>query len=131
MAQPQNILLIDDNEDFRKALGARLAAEGFEVREASSGRAGLEAAAQQPYDLILLDMLMPEKDGVTTYQELRAEPATRRIPIILLTGAAVEGHWEPMPYETDGLAFIMGKPYDVKILLARIRQVLTQVQGGS
>ena len=129
--RPRRILVIDDSVDFLKALEIRLQTEGFEVSTASSGQEGLEAIARQPFDLILLDMLMPEKDGVTIYQELRANPSTRATPTILLTGIAVEGYWEPMPYETDGISFIMGKPYDVKFLIARMHQVLAQTCGGS
>ncbi len=131
MAAAKRLLLIDDNADFREALGTRLTATGFDVTSVASGQAGLSAIAAHPYDLVLLDMLMPEKDGVTTYQELRANPSTRRVPVILLTGVAVEGHWEPMPYETDGQAFIMGKPYDLSVLLARIEQVLLGTGGGA
>ena len=118
------LLLIDDNRDFQDVLSRRLTSQGFAVRTASSGRAGLAAALQEPFDLILLDMLMPEQDGIATYQELRAHPETRAIPVILLTAIAVENHWEPMPYETDGPAFVMGKPYDYMVLVERIRQVL-------
>ncbi len=84
-------MVIDDSVDFLKALEIRLQTEGFEVATASSGQEGLEAIARQPFDLVLLDMLMPEKDGVTIYQELRANPSTRSTPTILLTGIAVEG----------------------------------------
>ncbi|PIQ83879.1 MAG: two-component system response regulator [Candidatus Omnitrophica bacterium CG11_big_fil_rev_8_21_14_0_20_63_9] len=119
-----HILLIDDNAQFREVVGLRLKKEGFEVTDVGSGQEGLAAAGAGSFDLILLDMLMPEKDGIATYQELKASPATRHIPVILLTAAAVEGHWEVLPYETDGPAFVMGKPYDSQMLLARIRQIL-------
>lgn len=118
------VLLIDDNQDFRDAVTTRLTAEGFEVRAARSGREGLATIAAQPCDLVLLDMLMPEQDGIATYQQLRANPATRQIPVILLTAVAVEGYWDVLPYETDGPAFLLGKPYDYHLLVARIHQVL-------
>ena len=130
MTRRPRILLIDDSQEFREALCTRLSSQGFDMRQAGSGQEGLEVVQREPFDLVLLDMLMPDKDGVTTYQELRANPTSRQIPVILLTAVAVEGHWEPMPYETDGKAFIMGKPYDYKLLLARINQVLTEASGG-
>jgi CheY-like chemotaxis protein len=120
------ILLIDDNRDFRDALVTRLRAEHFDVTAVGSGSEGLAAAASQPFDLVLLDMLMPEQDGIATYQALRANEQTRKLPVILLTCAAVEGYWEPMPYETDAPAYILGKPYDPKILLGHIREVLSR-----
>ncbi len=124
MNAARRILLIDDNASLREVLTTRLHAHGFEVVAVSSGQAGLEAAARDPFDLVLLDMLMPGKDGVTTFQELRANSKTRCMPVILMTAVAVEGHWEPMPYETDGPAFVMGKPYDYGELIERITQVL-------
>ncbi len=124
MAPRRRILVVDDATDYREALRIRLTHEGFDVTAVGSGREGLAVAARQPVDLILLDMLMPDKDGITTYQELKANPTTRQIPLILLTGLAVEGHWEPMPYESDGPAFVMGKPYDHAVLLERIAQLL-------
>lgn len=96
----------------------------------ASGQEGLKTLVGQAFDLVLLDMLMPEQDGIETYQAMRAADATRKVPVILMTGMAVEGHWEPLPYETDGAAFVMGKPYDLSLLVARITQLLTQAGGG-
>jgi CheY-like chemotaxis protein len=126
----RRVLVIDDNADFCETISTRLRAEGFDVRTAASGQEGLDAVATQAFDVILLDMLMPEKDGVATYQELRANPATKRVPIILLTGVAVEGHWEPMQQDADPLAFVLGKPHDYRTLMARIHQLLAQASGG-
>ena len=126
----RKILLIDDNQDFRDTLGTRLRQEGYEVTAVASGQDGLKALVGQSFDLVLLDMLMPEQDGIETYQAMRAAEPTRKVPVILMTGMAVEGHWEPLPYETDGAAFVMGKPYDLSLLVARITQLLTQASGG-
>ena len=131
MSERPRILVIDDNVDFLDIINTRLTKEGFDVVTVSSGQAGLDALANDHFQLILLDMLMPEKDGIATYQELRANPTTRQIPVILLTAAAVEGHWEPMPYETEGTVFILGKPYDNEVLLTRINQLLTERNGGT
>jgi CheY-like chemotaxis protein len=124
------ILVIDDNADFREALALRLRAEGYDVTSVGSGLSGLEALAKRPTDLVLLDMLMPEQDGIETFQALRAQPSTSQTPVILMTGMAVEGHWEPLPYEPDGKAYVMGKPYDLSLLVARITQLLTEASGG-
>jgi CheY-like chemotaxis protein len=126
----RRILVIDDNADFREALAIRLRAEGYTVTSVGSGVEGLEALARGPADLVLLDMLMPEQDGIETYQAMRGNPATKQVPVILMTGMAVEGHWEPLPYETDGTAYVMGKPYDLSNLVARITQLLTEAGGG-
>ncbi len=131
MSTRARILLIDDNADFRETLTVRLQADGYQIRAVATGEDGIAAIANEPYDLVLLDMLMPHKDGIATYEDLRANPRTRRLPIIMLTGVAVEGHWEPMPQETDNRAFVMGKPYDLALLVARIDQVLAQAKGAT
>ena len=131
MTPRPHLLLIDDSRDFREGLRLRLTNEGFDVSAVGSGREGLDLARQGAFDLVLLDMLMPEQDGIATYQELRANPYTRHLPLILLTGIAREDHWEPIPYDTDGPAFIMGKPYDHTDVIARINQVLNQGNGGA
>ena len=124
MTSAPRILLIDDNADIRETIGARLNASGFAVTTAASGREGLEAAAASEFSLILLDMLMPQQDGVATYNALRADPKTQQIPVILLTAMAVETHWEALPDDAGAPCFVMGKPYDLGILLTRVRDVL-------
>ena len=70
--RPQRILMIDDDPDFRLAVSTRLKSEGYEITELGSGREGIEAANASNYDLILIDMLMPDKDGVTTSIQARS-----------------------------------------------------------
>ncbi len=131
MGEMRRILLIDDNADFRGVLGTRLRKDGFSVELSASGDDGLKALAKHSFDLILLDMLMPERDGIETYQALRANPTTKQTHVILLTGMAVEGHWEALPYESDGACFVMGKPYDLGVLIARINELLTKAGGAA
>ncbi len=118
------ILFIDDNPVLRLTLSARLTAAGYEVVSAGSGQEGLELATQKPFDLVLLDMLMPQQDGIATYHAFRANAPTQSLPVILFTAMAVEGHWEALPDEHGAPCFVMGKPYDLSLLLARISQVL-------
>ncbi len=79
----------------------------------------------QPFDLVLLDMLMPEPDGISTFESLRANPAARMVPVLLLTALAVEGHWEALPDEAGGGCFLIGKPYVVEGLLTRVAKCWT------
>ena len=124
----KRLLLIDDSRDFLEAVGGRLVASGFEVVAADSGEEGVAAAIEEAFDLILLDMIMPEQDGIATYQQLRMTPKHRTVPIIMLTGMAREGRWESN--DTDPQAFTLGKPYDHAVLLGRINEVLTRASGG-
>lgn len=126
---PRRILIIDDSDDLREGLAIRLKAEGFDVGSFSTGDAGLKAMAEKPFDLVLLDMVMPDKDGIETYQTLRATPATRNTPVILMTAMAMENHWEALPYDTDGPCFVTGKPSDMGTLVARLTQLLAEARG--
>ena len=119
-------MLIDDEPDVLEAFTALLKTVGFDVAAYNNGPDGLKSIAARRPDVVLLDMLMPEPDGLETYQTLRANPDTRNIPVIFLTAMAVESHWERLPYDTDGPCFVMGKPYDPSIIVARITQVLSQ-----
>ena len=125
------ILFVDDNADLREVLVARLTAAGYEVVSAGSGQEGLELATQTAFDLVLLDMLMPQQDGIATYHAFRANAPTQTVPVILFTAMAVEGHWEALPDEQGAPCFVMGKPYDLSLLLARISQVLQRTAEGS
>jgi two-component system phosphate regulon response regulator PhoB len=118
------ILFIDDNPDLRLTLAARLRAAGYDVKDAESGAEGLGLTQESDFDLVLLDMLMPQQDGLATYQTLRAQESTRTVPVILFTAMAVEGHWEELADESGGPCYVMGKPYESSELLSRIAQVL-------
>lgn len=82
----KQILVIDDEDDIRKLTQTCLEIMGgWQVLTASSGSEGLAKAQTEQPDVILLDVMMPDMDGQTTFQQLQANPATRNIPVILLT----------------------------------------------
>jgi len=85
-ATTRRILLIDDSEDLREIYYATLSViAGLEVLLADSGQAGLAIAQQKRLDAILLDVIMPDMDGVIVFQQLKSNPATQAIPVIFLT----------------------------------------------
>jgi two-component system cell cycle response regulator DivK len=83
------ILLVEDNEMNRDMLSRRLERRGYQVVLAVDGRAGVEMAASQAPDLVLMDMSLPVLDGWEATRRLKAAPATRRIPVIALTAHAM------------------------------------------
>ena len=85
------ILLVEDNELNRDMLSRRLQRKGFEVAMAVDGRQGVEMALTGEYDLILMDMSLPEIDGWEATRRLKADPTTAGIPIIALTAHAMSG----------------------------------------
>ena len=85
------ILLIEDNEMNRDMLSRRLLRKGFQVEMAVDGRVGVEMGRAGKYDLILMDMSLPEVDGWEATRQLRAAPQTATVPIIALTAHAMAG----------------------------------------
>src|SRR5262245_23873657 len=85
------ILLVEDNEMNRDMLSRRLQRKGFEVAMAVDGRQGVTMGRAGGYDLILMDMSLPEIDGWEATRQLRAAPETATVPIIALTAHAMAG----------------------------------------
>jgi CheY-like chemotaxis protein len=116
------ILLVEDNEMNRDMLSRRLERKGFEVAIAVDGREGVEMAKADGYDLILMDMSLPEIDGWEATRQLRAEPETRKVPIIALTAHAMAGDRERAleagcdDYDT--------KPIELPRLLSKMESLL-------
>src|ERR1041384_5772655 len=92
MNQPQpRILVIDDDPAVREMVATSLAQDGVELVAAGTGREGLQLSQSGPYDLVLLDLGLPEMDGFTVLQELKANHLTAGIPVVVLTAwASVE-----------------------------------------
>jgi two-component system cell cycle response regulator DivK len=88
------ILLVEDNEMNRDMLSRRLIRKGFTVDMAVDGKAGVDQARAGGYDLILMDMSLPEIDGWEATRQIRAAPETKTVPIIALTAHAMAGDRE-------------------------------------
>ncbi|HQO38579.1 MAG TPA: response regulator [Candidatus Omnitrophota bacterium] len=114
------ILVVDDEPDVRDYLKKRLEGRGYIVETAADGDEGLEAARQHVPDLILLDVLMPNKDGFSMLQELQADPALRRITVIMATA---KSQTKDIYYGQDlGATDYLIKPIDFDVLLKYIRK---------
>ncbi len=120
----RNILIVDDEEDVRAIakLGLEMGA-GWNVLTASSGHEALNLAVNHNLDVILLDMMMPDMDGRATLQQLKANPATKKIPVILLTAKFQQSDRESF---TDlDVAAIFAKPFRPLKLAEQISEVLS------
>ena len=119
----RKILIIDDEDDIREVAALSLESiAGWEVIVASSGAQGLVRAEEQMPDAILLDVMMPGMDGPTTFQELRRNPATAGIPVLLLT-AKVQGS-DQRRFADLGVEAVLFKPFDPLKLSAQISSAL-------
>ena len=117
------ILIIDDEDDIREVAALSLeATANWEVITASSGREGIETAAREKPEAILMDVMMPEMDGPTTFKQMQANPATAGIPVVLLT-AKVQGV-DQRRFAGLGVAAVLFKPFDPLTLAAQISEAL-------
>jgi len=122
MTGKKKILIVDDEPDFISMLKMRLEAGGYDIISASDGREGLQKAQKETPNLILLDILMPEKDGYTTLRELREKKNTKSIPIIVLTAKPEMKEL----FEMEGIKDYILKPFDNNDLLIKIKKALNE-----
>ena len=118
------ILLVEDNEMNRDMLSRRLQRKGFQVEMAVDGKQGVEMALKGGYDLILMDMSLPEIDGWEATRRVREAPETRSIPIIALTAHAMSGDREKAM--AAGCNDYDTKPVELDRLLGKIAALLPQ-----
>lgn len=116
------ILLVEDNEDNRDMLSRRLVRKGYEVVQANDGGAGVSSAAAEAPDLILMDMSLPVLDGWEATRRLKADPATRAIPVIALTAHAMSDDRDKAV--AAGCDEYDTKPVDLPRLLGKIEALL-------
>ena len=126
-SQPATLLIVDDEPQVRKLLETLLQHEGYQTLSASNGEEALQLVAQQPPDLILLDIMMPGMDGYTLCKRLR-EDARRDTPVIMLT--ARDQLDDRLQGFRSGADDYLLKPFALSELAARIEAVLRRAQGG-
>lgn len=118
----ETVLVIDDEEDILELVRYNLAREGYTVRLATSGEQALRMIRQELPDLVLLDLMLPNIDGLEVCKRIKGDPETADVPVMMLTAKGAE---------TDivaglelGAADYITKPFSPRILLARVRAVL-------
>jgi DNA-binding response OmpR family regulator len=116
------LLLIDDDARLTDMVGGYLRHNGFEVDTAGSLAAGREQLKQAHYDALLLDLMLPDGDGLDFTRELRSQPRTRRLPLLMLTARG-----EPMDRIVGleiGADDYLPKPFEPREMLARVKALL-------
>jgi CheY-like chemotaxis protein len=119
----KQILVIDDEPDIRDVVCLSLEEFGhWHTTGAKSGLVGLELARHQPWDAIVLDVSMPDLDGVTVVEKLQANPTTCTIPIILLTARVLPS--DQARFARLGVAGVITKPFDPLRVWQQVAQIL-------
>ncbi len=119
---PETILVVDDDPDILELLKMNLEPEGYTVRTANDGDGALQSASTEPPDLILLDVMMPHKNGLQVIAELKNIDETKSIPVILVT-ARGQADDKVLGLETGADDYIT-KPFDLREVTARVEAVL-------
>ena len=127
MEKIAKILLVDDDADFVEATKTVLESKPYEVVVAIEGEDGLRKARSEKPDLILLDVIMPIKDGFTAAEQLKKDPALSKIPVLMLTSFSTKGPGTGIPL-SRGLELeaedYLEKPIDPKELLSKVEAYL-------
>ncbi len=112
------LLIVDDNEDNRDVLARRLQKQGHWAVAAASGAEALSILAEQPFDLVLLDVMMPEMDGYEVLFRIKSEPQTRHLPVIMIS--ALDELESVVRCIDMGAADYLPKPFNPTLLRARV-----------
>ncbi len=120
----KKILIVEDEESLLKLESILLISKGFEVKGAQNGRAALEAVAEDKPDLVLLDIMLPEIDGFEVCRQLKSDPATRHIPVIMLT--AKKSREDMVRSEKVGADWYITKPFKSAMVIETIQRFLAK-----
>ncbi|HEX8770319.1 MAG TPA: response regulator [Acidimicrobiales bacterium] len=118
------VLVVDDDPVILELLRLNFEMEGFEVVSACDGRAGFDRAVTEAPDLVISDIMMPNVDGLEMLQQLRADPGTAELPVVLLSAKAQ--HNEVQRGLDLGADDYVTKPFDPLELLDRVNALLAQ-----
>ncbi len=125
----QTILIIEDEIDIAELIGFNLERNQFVTEMAHDGEAGVEQAFKILPDLIVLDLMLPKKDGFTVFKELRNDPRTKQIPVLILTAKAqTEDRIAGLEIGADDY---LTKPFSPKELILRIKAILKRHNKAS
>lgn len=123
-SEPQSarILVIEDDDYVRRLLRRLLSPVGYAVEEAATAEDGLARLRAEPPDLVLLDLHLPDRSGHEVLEAIRSDPATRLLPVVMLTGMATAA--EKMRAQAEGVTDFIAKPFSQEELLPRVRALV-------
>jgi len=117
------ILFVEDEPTLQKTLGDVLAKEGYDIKTASDGEEGLALAKKFKPDLMLLDLILPKKDGFTVLKEIKADEELKYIPVIVLTNLEGTSDVEKV-LELGATTYLVKANYDLGKVVERVKQAL-------
>jgi two-component system phosphate regulon response regulator PhoB len=124
----ERVLIVDDDPDIQRLVSYNFSKAGFETAVAASGRTALESIQKQPPDLIVLDVMLPDIDGMEVCRTLRQRPGTRHIPIIMLTARGEEID-RVIGFELGADDYVP-KPFSPRELVLRAKSIFRRMTEG-
>lgn len=124
----ERVLIVDDDPDIVRLVGYNLRHAGYDVQTVSSGRQALDLVQKQPPDLIVLDVMLPDVDGLEVCRMLRQQTSSRRIPILMLTARGEEID-RVVGFELGADDYV-SKPFSPRELVLRIKSILRRSGSG-
>ncbi len=121
-APKKKIFYAEDSDSLIKLMTYKLQNEGYDVTVFSTGENVYESAVTEKPDLVILDLMMPIKDGLTVLKEIKSDPATESIPVIMLTTNAEEENI--LKALEIGAEEYITKPFSTAVLLAKIKKII-------
>src|SRR6476661_10683823 len=125
---PKKILAVDDERHIVRLVQVNLERAGYEVVTASNGKEALEKVASEQPDLVVLDVMMPFMDGFEVLQNLRKNPETRDLPVIMLTAKAQDADvfrgWQ------SGVDCYLTKPFNPMELISFVKRIFKSLESG-
>ena len=125
----ESVLIIDDEKDIREILEYNLEKEGFTVYKASDGKHGIELARSKKPDVVLLDVMMPDMDGIEVCDVLRSDPSTKDLRICFLT-ARNEDYSQIAGFDAGADDYV-AKPIKPRVLISRLKALMRRTRGIS
>lgn len=120
--RPSNILVVEDEDDIRELISYNLEREGFAVGGAVSGEKALEYLGKRPVDLVVLDLMLPEMDGLEVCRRIRNDASLQKLPVLIVTAKAEET--EVVVGLELGADDYLCKPFKIRELVARVKALL-------
>ncbi|MDQ1284550.1 MAG: two-component system, OmpR family, alkaline phosphatase synthesis response regulator PhoP [Patescibacteria group bacterium] len=121
--EKKRILIVEDETSLHESLGEFLSAEGFEVLNAYDGEVGLSMAREKMPDLVLLDIILPKKDGYEVLAEIRKSEKTKNMPVILLTNLESAEDVQKA-FEKGATTYLVKSDYKMEDVVRKIKETL-------
>jgi len=119
----KRILIIEDEATLQRALSEFLTSEGFEVLSAMDGEEGLNMAKEKIPDLVLLDIILPKKDGYEVLAEIKKDEKTTKIPVVLLTNLEAAEDVQ-RAFDSGATTYLVKSNYKLEDIVKKIKEIL-------